>query len=168
MSGPKGNLVKNPGFELGLQFWEVPVTLTDLDIRNVDVRNGDDAHSGLAAAALGAYSASDPAVLFQDVPVADRRFYELHFHVAGTADAPNANLIVEVRWLDRHKNDLGPGLNIFVPAETIGYADNGEWSPHGRLTGESPEHAAFARISFTRGEGSNELVLDDVSFADQS
>ncbi|MHB9144093.1 MAG: hypothetical protein ACYC5Y_02000 [Symbiobacteriia bacterium] len=168
MSGPKGNLVKNPGFELGLAFWEVPVTQTDLDIRNVDVRNGAEAHSGVAAAALGAYSTIDPAVLFQDVPVADRRFYELHFHVAGTAVAPNANLIVDVRWLDRHKNGLGPGLDIFVPAETIGYAGSGAWSPHGRLTGESPEHAAFARISFTRGGGSNELVLDDVSFADQS
>ena len=169
MPGPKGNLVKNPGFELGLQFWEIPVTLNDLTTRNVDIRDNVNAHSGNAAAALGSNSSTDPAAIFQDVRVAENRFYELHFHVAGTTLPPNADLIVEARWLNKHKNDLGPGLNIFVPGGTIGNAGDGEWSPHARLTSESPEHAAYARLSFTRGEGiANELVLDDVFFADQS
>jgi len=167
MSGPKGNLVKNPGFELGLQFWEVPRTIDYLEASNVTVQNGR-AHSGVAAAFFGEYWGEYAAALFQDVPVAERRFYELHFHVAGEYEAPNADFIVEVRWLDGHKNDLGPGLNIFVPKETIGRADDGEWSPHARLTNEAPEHAAFARISFTRGASYNELILDDVYFADQS
>ncbi|MBE3520154.1 MAG: hypothetical protein IMW97_07655 [Firmicutes bacterium] len=164
ISAPRGNLVKNPGFELGLAFWETPPTLTDLTLRNVRVTDLT-SHSGLAMLGMGVEAPGQPAAVYQDVCVAPGRIYQLSFAVAGAAANP-ADLLVEVRWLDADGEDLGLAYSALVPSGTIGAAGTGGWTLHTGVTDEAPMGARFARISLTKGAGTAELFVDDVFFCE--
>ena len=162
ISAPKGNLVKNPGFELGLAFWEVPPTLPDLTLRNVRVTDLT-SHSGLSMLGMGVTAVGQPAAVYQDVRVAPGRVYQLSFAVAGAAANP-ADLLLEVRWIDADGEDMGLAYSTFVPSSAIGAASIGGWTLHTGVTDEAPMGARFARIAFTKGAGTAELFVDDVFF----
>lgn len=158
-----GNLVKNPGFELGLAFWQVPSTLTSLINQNVRVTDAGLSHSGLSMLGMGSLDPAQPAAVFQEVPVAPGRTYQLNFSASGAAANP-APLQVAVFWLDGDGNELSLGLSIFVPQSTIGAVTTGAWTLYTGLTDESPARARAARIGFTKGSGTSELFVDDVAF----
>lgn len=158
-----GNLVKNSGFELGLAFWQVPPTLTSLVHQNVRVADAGLAHSGLSMLAMGGFDPAQPAVIYQEVPVSPGRFYQLNLSVSGASLNP-ASLEVTVVWLDAEGNEIGLGLSIFVPAATVGSVTSGAWSMSTGVTDEAPVRARKARIAFTKGSGTSELFLDDISF----
>lgn len=163
ISVPIRNLIKNPGFELGLAFWQVPHTLTSLVAQNVRIADAGLSHSGLAMLGMGSLFRKQPAVVFQEVPVVPGKHFELDFSVAGAQPAP-ASLQAEVHWVDAEGNDLGVALSMFVPASTIGAVTAGAWTLHTGVTDESPLGVKKARISFTKGSGTCELFLDDVFF----
>lgn len=156
-----GDLVTNGSFEAGLLGW----TAT-----NVGLGNMDTAHEGLASAAMGQADNTVIATLSQIVPVQASRFYKLYFHVSGQIDAP-ADLSVMIEWLDFNNNFISLGFpsNLFVPGNTVGASNVGEWKSIAAITTAAPFNAAFARITFTKqpGPAGNWLVLDDVVFAAQ-
>lgn len=157
---PKGNLVKNPGFELGLEFWRVPDTLPCPGCQNVSVL-GIAPHSGLASLCLGYHDQSHPAVVYQDVRVSPGCHYELDFSLAGIHAAKTA-FQAEVGWLDEDGDDLGVGLAIFV--SEIGPAPDGAWTLHTGLTGEAPLTARCARVSLAKGITDALVLVDDILF----
>jgi hypothetical protein len=157
---PKGNLVKNPGFELGLQFWETPQVLPHPGCQNVCVL-GLFPHSGLASLCMGFYDQTHPAVVYQDVRVTPGNHYELDFSVSGISPSAAA-FQAEVRWLDEDQDDLGVALAIFVPE--VGPAEAGAWTLHSGITEEAPIAARRARVSFGKGIVSTLILVDDVLF----
>lgn len=157
---PKGNLVRNPGFELGLKSWEVPVTLPVTMYTNVSVI-GVYVHSGLGSLLLSSYSSTYLAAVYQDVRVSPGNHYELGFSVAGLGTYP-VQLHAEVRWLDEDGDDLGLALAISVP--WVGPAQAGSWALHTGMTDEAPLTARRARIAFTAGVPGPGILVDDVAF----
>lgn len=159
----QGNLIKNPGFELGLAFWQVPSTLTSTITQNVRIADASLSHSGLAMLGLGSLYPKQPAVVFQEVPVGPGKYYELDFSVAGLC-ACAAPIQATVEWLDANGHNAGLALSIFVPAATVGLVTEGGWTLHAGITDQSPAGTRSARISFTRGSGIAELFIDNVYF----
>ena len=155
---PKGNLLRNPGFELGLRFWEVPQTLPYTIKANVSAR-ALFPHSGLAALALNELDGEYLSVVYQDVRISPCKCYQLDFAVSG-AGGP-ARLSAEVHWLDDDNEDLGVALVLFVPE--VGRACDGQWSLYTGGTDEAPLGARRARISFASAGGCQVLV-DDAAF----
>jgi hypothetical protein len=160
---PEGNLIRNHSFEIGLAFWQVPLTLTSTVTQNVRIADAGLSHSGLAMLGLGALYPKQPAVVYQEVQVCPGRYFELDFSVAGYCQCP-APLQATVTWLDGFGNEIGLGLSMFIPAATIGPVIDGGWTLHTGITDESPVGTRSARISFTRGSGSAEIFIDDVFF----
>ncbi len=163
VSIPQGNLIKNPGFELGLAFWHVPQTLTSTITQNVRIADAGLSHSGLAMLGLGSLYPKQPAMIFQEVQVTPGKHFELDFSVAGLC-ACAAPLQATVEWLDANGNDAGLALSIFVPAVTVGLVTEGGWTLHTGITDQSPVGSRSARVSFTRGSGAAEVFIDDVYF----
>jgi len=163
VSIPEGNLIKNPGFELGLAFWQAPLTLTSTITQNVRIADAGLAHSGLAMLGLGSLYPKQPAMVFQEVEVCSGKYFELDFSVAGLC-ACAAPLQATVQWLDARGNEIGLGVSILIPAATIGLVTEGGWTLHSGITDQAPVGTGSARISFTRGSGLAEIFLDDVHF----
>jgi hypothetical protein len=156
---PKGNLVKNPGFELGLAFWQVPTLMPGLYGINAAAFTVY-SHSGLASLFLGICDPAFLSAVYQDVNVSPGARYELGFSLAGLGAYPAA-FQAEVHWLDEDGEDLGPALSIFVPE--VGPAQAGGWTLHTGITEEAPLGARRARVSFARGCPDPGVLLDDVS-----
>ena len=156
---PKGNLLKNPGFELGLGFWEVPQTLPNLTRVNVSAQ-AEFPHSGLATLAMNVLHGDHLSVVYQDVRVSPGKCYELDFVVSGAGDK-QARLAAEVRWLDDDCEDLGLALALFVPL--VGRACDGQWALHTGITDEAPLGARRARVSFSSA-GECVVLVDDAAF----
>jgi hypothetical protein len=161
-SAPKGNLVKNPGFELGLAFWNVPRVLMNCLYMNAAIVGGS-VHTGLAMLAMGCFDPTIPTVVYQDVQICPGKNYELNFAVSGEIAAPNC-LSADVRWLDEDDDDMGVALCIQVPRNSIASIHKPSWTMHTGITNTAPLGARKVRISFTTGEGSAVLFLDDVVF----
>lgn len=158
-AAPKGNLVKNPGFELGLAFWQIPATTAVPGLTNVAALSLY-SHSGLASLAMGL---SDPvfvSAVYQDVPVSPGIRYELSFSLAGFRSYPTP-FQAEVRWLDEDGDDLGLALAMSVPQ--VGSAASGNWTLHTGITEEAPLGARRARVSFQKGYPGSPVLVDDVS-----
>ncbi len=156
---PKGNLIRNPGFELGLDFWRVPMTMPYSEYFNVAAYTGE-AHSGLASLYFNVFDPSFLAVVYQDVRVSPGCRYELDFSIAGEARM-SVNFLAEVHWLDDDNEDLGIGLAILV--NHVGSAASGEWVLHSGITEEAPLAGRRARISLASSFDTGVLV-DDVLF----
>lgn len=157
---PKGNLLKNPGFELGLEFWKIPEVLPCTDCRNVSVL-GLSPHSGLASLCMGYCDETHPAVVYQDVRVSPGCHYELDFSLAGIHAAKTA-FQAEVNWLDDDGDDVGIALAIFV--SEVGSASCGAWTLHTGITEEAPLAARGARVSLAKGATDALVLVDDVLF----
>jgi hypothetical protein len=157
---PKGNLVKNPGFELGLAFWGVPATLPGpFYLTNAAVIAAF-SHSGLASLYLGCSGSTFLSAVYQDVCVSPCSCYELAFSLAGFGSYPVA-LQADVHWLNEDGDDLGVALALFVPE--VGPASAGAWTLHTGITEEAPLAAKRARVSFALGCTGPGALLDDVS-----
>jgi hypothetical protein len=160
---PKGNLITNGDFEDDAvggppEGWiSVNVTAGDRDA----------AFTGERAALLGGCDPCEPAILYQDVNVAQFRRYNLVFQVSGLCDHA-ADLFAEVRWLDSCGTDIGLGLRVFIEGQAFGRVCEGAWNPQSHLTDFAPPGACMARVVFTRAGRPNRgpNVLDSVSFAD--
>lgn len=157
---PKGNLLRNPGFELGLRFWEVPQTLPNAVKFNVSAQ-AEFPHSGLSALAMNELHGEHLSVVYQDVRVSPGKCYELDFVVSGTGEGRGpVRLSAEVRWLDDDGDDLGLALALFVPQ--VGRACDGEWALHTGVTDEAPLGARRARVSLA--SAGRMVLVDDVAF----
>jgi len=159
LTTPKGNLLKNPGFELGLGFWEVPQTLPNEKKTNVSVHSGFP-HSGLASLALNVLDDDHLSVVYQDVRVTPGKCYQLDCAVSGLGEG-RGRLSVKVHWLDDDGEDLGLGLSLLVP--DVGRACDGEWDLQSGVTDEAPLGARRARISIASA-GKCVVLVDDLAF----
>jgi len=144
--GP-GNLLQNPGFESGLEFWySNNVTLADTvpaEGTQVATMNG-----GVAC-------------LSQDVALDLRPSALLLSFIAYTL--PNVEdpgpLFAEVQWLDGEKIVIGSGLRIrmnegMITDRRITISD---------ITTRSPGGARYARVLFSKGgSGDDQVALDQV------
>ena len=158
-STPKGNLLKNSGFELGLAFWQVPPSTTGPGPGNVAAMSLY-SHSGFASLAMGLQDSALISSVYQDVPISPGVRYGLTFSLAGLTHCPTS-FSAEVRWLDEDGEDLGVALAIDVPQ--VGPAAEGEWTLHTGTTEEAPIGARRARVSFHKGYLGSPVLLDDVS-----
>jgi hypothetical protein len=159
LTTPKGNLLQNPGFELGLEFWEVPQTLPNAKKANVSAQSAFP-HSGLASLALNVLDDEHLSVVYQDVRVSPGKCYQLDCVVSGLGEG-HGRLSLEVRWLDDDCEDLGLGLSLLIP--DVGRACDGEWDLHSGVTDEAPLGARRARISVASADKCVVLV-DDLAF----
>ena len=158
-STPKGNLLKNPGFELGLAFWQVPPSTTCPEPGNVAAMSLY-SHSGFASLAMGLNDPNLISSVYQDVHVSPGSRYELAFSLSGLSSYPTS-FAAEIRWLDEDGDDLGVALAIVVPE--VGAVAEGDWTLHKGITEEAPVGARQARVSFHKGNLGSPVLLDDVS-----
>ncbi len=146
-----GNLVKNPGFENGLEHW-----LT----AGVNAGN-DNPAEGTQVAILGPGVAS----LSQDVELCrwQRQPLLLSFIAYIANDSVGfSNLVSQILWLDGNGNTLGTGLASFQPSRV--FSDNSRITYYG-VTDTPPLGTAGARLIISKGEGGNApdlIALDQV------
>lgn len=141
-----GNLVQNPGFELGLTGW----TATGF------TPNFTEAFTGLGQAA-GEVSGG---TLFQDIPLTHLPANTplLVSFAVRSLQTSNGELTVQVLWLNAAGDPIGPpGLNVFIPHDTLDQQIN--YFTYLALTPPAPFNAVTARIVFT--------TLEPTVFVDQ-
>ncbi|MBE3520153.1 MAG: hypothetical protein IMW97_07650 [Firmicutes bacterium] len=160
----KGNLVANGGFETGT----VGAPPPEWQSSNVAIVGATLAHTGAQAASLGQVTPSDPAMLFQDIPVIPGRRYQLTFAwgVNGTAAG---DLAVSGIWLSATGLEIGQGLYVFISGVPSPAPAAGFYVTVTALTDTVPAEAAFCRLLFTRSPSltaTDPTVIDDVTFAD--
>lgn len=161
---PKGNLVANWDFELGC----VGKPPNGWESTNVLLVGSGKGFTGLQAAAMGAEVCSDPAVMFQDIPIFPGRRFLLTFQMA-SLDCRAGDLLVQVMWMNNSGCNLGTGLSVFVSGLSSSKLENGLWQAQSHLTDYSPVNVCIARLVFTRSSskrGSSPTVIDSVTFAD--
>jgi len=145
-----GNLVQNPGFELGLTGW----TATGF------TPNFTEAFTGLGQA-VGEVSGG---TLFQDVPLTHLPANTplLVSFAVRSLQTSNGELTVQVLWLNAAGNPIGPpGLDVFIPHDTLDHQVN--YFTYLALTQPAPFNAVTARILFTTREPT--VFVDQVILA---
>lgn len=161
---PKSNLIANGDFEKG-NVGEPPVCWVS---ENVLLTDSNLAFTGLQAASMGAGVVSDPAIMFQDIPVLPVRRFLLTFQMS-SSDCVAGSLLVQVRWLSNSGCDLGAGLYVFISGKSLGKPGEGMWLAQMHLTDYSPVGVCSARLIFTRSpgkSGNSPTVIDAVAFAE--
>ncbi len=146
-----GNLVKNPGFEDGLEHWI---------LAGVNTGNNDPAE-GTQVAILGPGVAS----ISQDVELClwRRQPLLLSFIAYAANDSVGfGNLAAQVLWLDGSGNTLGTGFASFQSSRV--FSDNSRITFYG-VTDTPPLGTVGARLIISKGEGGNApdlIALDQV------
>lgn len=164
LAAAKCNLIANGDFEKG-NVGEPPACW---ESENVLLTGPDQAFTGRQAASMGAEVQSDPAIMFQDLPVFPVRRFLLTFQMASSYCSAG-DLLVQVRWLNNSGCDLGAGLYVFVSGLASGKPGEGLWREQVYLTDYSPAGVCSARLIFTRSPGkagSSPMIIDAVTFAD--
>ncbi|MGI5839781.1 MAG: hypothetical protein ACOX8W_08970 [bacterium] len=145
-----GNLLRNPGFEEGLQGWNA--VETEVSFRN--------SFEGAATAGM-----SDPFnMLWQDVPLAGIPAGSAFlFGFAAQSSFPG-NFQVQVQWRGAAGNSIGqPGFVMVIGGALVEHVD---YYSYLALTGPSPVGAATARVLFTASGAPNlNIFIDAVLFA---
>ena len=124
------NLIQNPSFEEGLNFWSA---------HNVTV-NDNNPFEGTATARLGPGIASITQDILLGIP---RASLLLSFAVEAPVSTDPGNLTVTVKWLNKQHLEIGTGLSMLIPSATIGrqtpLADRGQ--RHRSCSGERVQGA---------------------------
>lgn len=133
------SLVQNPSFEAGLAEWITSDNLSTI---------GEAPFEGNQVARMP----EGVAHMFQDVylPFKTNCSLFLSFNVFGVDPVPN--LTVEILWLNAHHQAIATGLRMFIPEGTITGTSNARIT-YFDITDFRPEGAAFARILFSKREG---------------
>lgn len=150
-----GNLIVNPGFEMGLYGWNKSNHVYAGDIKP---------HSGNAVARIFGLSS-----LSQEVCIVPCHAFEFFFAVRTLNCFDPGDLIVSVMWMDKERNPIGPGFSTTISGLTILYQFL--WLEYSFTTGPAPSNAAFAQIFFSKGSGpqiQGTIDIDDVDFHDQT
>jgi hypothetical protein len=144
------NLLKNPGFENGLDAW------TSTNVYLYDFIQFE----GTASAQMGPGIAN----LFQDVPSdpmhVKPKSYLFSFALAGLTFSPG-DIRARVVWLDAQGNDLGTGLEIYVPSFTMDVQFL--WLTQVGVTAAAPSGVATVRVEFSKASG----LVDGIALVDQ-
>lgn len=161
---PKGELVRNPSFEVWLGTPAAPQFWTTLN-----VTQSTNAKLGSFAALLTPTTTTSASVQ-QAVPVAPNHFYRLQFSAARSL-TQNSSILIEVFWIG---NDgisiIGTGLSLSIQPNTLGDV-SGEYQTFYAMTTKSPLNAHHALIRIAVGPSSvvtDGVLVDDVSFVEQS
>jgi hypothetical protein len=142
------NLIQNPSFEEGLNFWSA---------HNVTVSDANP-FEGTATARLGPGIASISQDVLLGIP---KSSLLLSFAVEAPASIDPGNLTVTVKWLDKYHLETGTGLCMLIPSATIGRQVL--WLTEVNVTDLTPENACKARVIFSKSEGTgtnNFIELD--------
>lgn len=141
-----GNLVNNPGFEIGLTSWTTETFAPSYFFRL----------EGIGAAVANA----DNAVLQQDVDISRHPRGSTYLLGVGYHSPALAAVTVQVLWLDRNDTVIGePGLQLIVPNLTL--LTQGGYLTYLGVTSPAPRGAVRARIIFFTAEP---LHIDQVIF----
>lgn len=154
----EGNLVRNGGFELGLEYWET---------RNVGIVGGKEVHEGFRAAGMGRRGWNHLSASLQqtiELPTEKHLFYQLIFHVSGFKVRP-ASLRVCMTWMNSHGTPIEPNQQARIPRYAIGNGSRGQWNTYIIISGKAPHEASHIHLEFIKLPGyvrRNGLVIDDV------
>jgi hypothetical protein len=132
------NLIQNPSFEEGLNFWSA---------HNVTVSDNNP-FEGTATARLGPGIASITQDILLGIPKASLL---LSFAVEAPASSDPGNLTVTVKWLNKQHMEIGTGLSMLVPSATIGRQFL--WLSEVNATDLTPDDVYKARVIFSKSEG---------------
>lgn len=148
-----GNLIRNPGFEDGSNHWSYS---------NVSFMYSN-SFEGKGVAVLEAGN----SVLYQIVPITSNNGFMLSFVVQSSASFDPGDLIVELIWLNTHKDIISNGLKFIIPSRTIGRQIY--WLTYVKAIEKSVLGTRYAKITFTKNKSSvspNDVVqLDNVVLA---
>ena len=150
----KGNLLKNPSFENGLEFW------TSNNART----SNDTPAEGTQVPIL----ASGVASITHDVPINKQNPYPLLLSLilyngeVGTPIIGLGNLVVQILWLDKQYNVIASGLRGFISSRAL---NNNGRTTYYDITDTPPPEAAYARFLLSKGDGSvaiNLMAIDNI------
>ena len=152
------NLVNNPSFEDGLNYWQQSL---------VNLIERYDVYEGTADAGIGQIGGA----LWQDVDLYDPECKCYLFSTGlgfrktiETADF--GTMIMKVIWLDRFDRELGVGLSLVsnrvLPTDTNTFI---EWIPFAGVTEPAPAGTVRARILFSKTDSEGFIEVDNVVFA---
>lgn len=89
--------------------------------------------------------------IYQDVSIIPRRCYLLNFGYRPVGFIDAGNLLVEVKWLDRDRREIGLGLSIIILSDTTDI--DTEWHTYLGITEPAPCNAVMARVEFGKSQG---------------
>ncbi|WP_097028372.1 hypothetical protein [Clostridium peptidivorans] len=148
------NLVKNSGFQLGLENWN----FANAAVRFTNI------YEGTARINLG-----PNGTLSQNVPI-NRLPYNSNFLLSFAADVPDEDdfkggtfLRVQVIWLNRFGNPIGTGLDLSIDGDMIDTAFN--YTTYVDVTSFAPDNAVAAQIKFINTDRNLNFDLDKIIFA---
>ncbi len=143
------NLLQNPGFEAGLNQWTTASFVSSYE---------------LPFAGGGKAQATQSDTMYQDVLI--NHFPKNSTFLLSFAASANgeASLSVEVRWLDALDNEIGVGLTIVIPDQTLRTQEN--YLSYLDITDPAPLGTFKARIVFAADVTTDTtLTIDQVIFA---
>ncbi|HPF19847.1 MAG TPA: hypothetical protein PLC88_00745 [Syntrophomonas sp.] len=148
------NLVQNPSFEEEYSYWWT----NNVYIGNTNV------FEGTAVAVMGSGVASLHQELDLLYGAVCRRLFFSFNAMGGAESCYNGTLTAQIVWLDKEYNQIGIGLRMFVPDGRI---TNTARLTFFALTDQVPAQAVYARISFSKGQGtsSDAILIDQVLLA---
>ena len=147
------NLVQNPSFEAEYAYWWT----NNVYIGNTNV------FEGTAVAILGTGVASLNQELKLHGATGSPLFFS--FNAFGGSESEfNGTLTAEIVWLDKEYKQIGIGLRMFIPDGRI---NNTARITFFALTDQVPPDAAYARLTFSKGQGTNPdyILIDQVVLA---
>jgi hypothetical protein len=174
-----GNLVKNGGFEDWIS------GCLPLNWKGSNLLSNSHGHTGIAAVQLGRFISCNreqycegpeklglqlPASLFQEVHVSPCHVLALSFFSSlwirkamfhdehCNLPIENPPLQVNLIWLNAQAQELGKGISLHIPANTLGPL----WSSFHEVSSKVPHNTAMARVSITKSKGLP-VLIDDIS-----
>ena len=171
-----GNLVRNGGFEDWIS------GCLPLHWKGSNLLSNSHSHTGIAAVQLGRFISYKhcggsenlglelPASLFQEVQVYPGHVLTLSFFSSlwirkamfddGQCNPPfeNPPLQVNLIWLNDQAQELGKGISLHIPANTLGPL----WSFFHEVSSKAPHNTAKARVSIAKSKGLP-VLIDDIS-----
>lgn len=163
----KGNIIKNGNFEL----WQSPEQPKFWHGLNMGVTAA--AKTGITAIHLGSIKESKKdlsANLWQQVKVENKSMLKLKFFITSLLvdckenHPANPHIIVKLLWLDKSCNQLGEGINMSIPANSLPVC---QWTFFEELSSPPPSGANSAILSFSAAPG-NPIAIDKVSLVSTS
>lgn len=151
------NLIANPGFEDGLNYWD-PTYITLVQLNDV--------YEGTAAAGIGQIGGA----LVQDVYLHKPAGYCYLFSTGlgfrrTDPRADYGTMLMKVIWLDHCDNEIGLGLCLIGTSSCLTESTH-QWVPYVGVTEPAPPDAVKARIQFTKTSSTNGYIeIDNVVFA---
>lgn len=135
------NLLVNPSFENS--------NLVDpwIATAGTTVVLDNESYEGIRLAQLP----SSAGYIYQDVSITPRRCYLLNFGYRPVGFDDAGNLLVEVKWLDRDRREIGLGLSIIILSDTTDI--DTEWHTYLGITEPAPSNAVMARVEFGKSQG---------------